>query len=104
MKDFSENGDARHAPASGFVTTHWSVVLQVGEGDSSRAAEALEALCRAYWYPLYAYVRRQGHSPDDAEDLTQQFFARMLEQNYLKLADRSRGRFRTFLLTSLKHF
>jgi RNA polymerase sigma factor (sigma-70 family) len=87
-----------------FATTHWSVVLQAGENDSPQAAEALTRLCRAYWYPLYAYVRRQGHAFADAQDLTQEFFARLLERKYLRLADRNRGRFRTFLLTSLKHF
>jgi RNA polymerase sigma-70 factor (ECF subfamily) len=64
----------------------------------------LEQLCRTYWYPLYAYVRRHGHTTEDAQDLTQEFFSRLLERKYLKLADRNRGRFRTFLLTSLKHF
>jgi RNA polymerase sigma-70 factor (ECF subfamily) len=87
-----------------FVTTHWSVVLQAGGSESAQAQQALEKLCTAYWYPLYAYVRRQGRSPEDAQDLTQEFFARLLEQKKLRLADRNRGRFRTFLLTSLKHF
>lgn len=86
-----------------FLTTQWNVVLQAG-GDDSQAVRALEALCRSYWYPLYAYVRRNGHSPHDAQDLTQEFFARLLERKYLQLADRNQGRFRTFLLTSLKHF
>ena len=90
--------------ASMFDTTHWSVVLQAGESDSPQAREALTTLCRAYWFPLYAYVRRQGHPFADAQDLTQEFFARLLEQKYYRLADRQRGRFRTFLLTSLKHF
>ena len=87
-----------------FTTTHWSVVLEAGQANSPAAAEALERLCGAYWYPLYAYVRRQGHAPHDAQDLVQEFFARFLERSYFRLADRSRGRFRTFLLTSLKHF
>jgi len=89
---------------STFSTTHWSVVLEAGRGDSPEAAQALERLCGAYWYPLYAYVRRQGHAPPDAQDLVQDFFAQFLEHNYLRLADRTRGRFRTFLLTSLQHF
>ena len=89
---------------STFSTTHWSVVLEAGRGDSPEAAQALERLCGAYWYPLYAYVRRQGHAPPDAQDLVQDFFAHFLEHNYLRLADRTRGRFRTFLLTSLQHF
>jgi RNA polymerase sigma factor (sigma-70 family) len=89
---------------SAFSTTHWSSVLVAGRGDSPEAAQALERLCSAYWYPLYAHVRRQGHAPHDAQDLVQDFFARFLERNYLRFADRARGRFRTFLLTSLKHF
>lgn len=87
-----------------FATTHWSVVLQAGEADSPHASEAMARLCRAYWYPLYAYVRRQGHSMEDSQDLTQEFFARLLERQSLRSADPARGRFRTFLLTSLKHF
>jgi DNA-directed RNA polymerase specialized sigma24 family protein len=87
-----------------FSTTHWSTVLEAGQNNSPQAAQALEWLCRAYWYPLYAYVRRQGHNVQDAQDLTQEFFARLLEHKYLRLADRNRGRFRTFLLTSLQHF
>ena len=78
--------------------------MEAGRENSPEAAQALERLCGAYWYPLYAYVRRQGHGPEDAQDLVQEFFARLLERNYLRLADRARGRFRTFLLSSLKHF
>jgi len=87
-----------------FSTTHWSVVLRAGTTDSASAAPALEQLCRNYWYPLYAFVRRKGHSPHDAQDLTQAFFARLLEKNYVAQADRERGRFRTFLLAALTHF
>jgi RNA polymerase sigma factor (sigma-70 family) len=87
-----------------FATTRWSLVLQAGQNDSPQGADALAWLCRTYWYPLYVYVRRQGHEFADAQDLTQEFFARFLKLNYLRLADRDRGRFRTFLLTSLKHF
>ena len=87
-----------------FATTHWTVVLAAGRVNSPEASQALEHLCAAYWYPLYAYVRRKGHSPDDGQDLVQDFFARLLERNYFRLADRNRGRFRTFLLTSLQHF
>jgi RNA polymerase sigma-70 factor (ECF subfamily) len=79
-------------------------VLAAGHDRSPVGQAALETLCRAYWYPLYAYVRRQGHSPEDAQDLTQDFFTRFLEHNYFKLANPARGRFRTFLLTALKHF
>ena len=87
-----------------FTTTHWSVVLASAQGDSPQAAVALEQLCRTYWYPLYAFVRRQGHTPHDAEDSLQGFFARFLEKNYLNAVDRSKGRFRSFLLAALKHF
>jgi RNA polymerase sigma-70 factor (ECF subfamily) len=89
---------------SQFQTTHWSVVLSASQKDSAHAAEALETLCRTYWYPLYAFVRRKGHSPHDAQDLTQAFFARLLEKNYVAQADRQRGRFRTYLLAALTHF
>ena len=87
-----------------FATTHWSVVLSAQQEANSKSAEALEELCRAYWYPLYAYARRSGHSPADAEDLTQGFFARLLEKEYLKAASREKGRFRTFLLVALKRY
>jgi RNA polymerase sigma-70 factor (ECF subfamily) len=87
-----------------FATTHWSLVLAAGQGASADAQEALAALCQSYWYPLYAYVRRQGHQPDDAQDLTQAFFARLLEKHYLQSADPERGRFRSFLLTAFKRF
>jgi len=87
-----------------FATTHWSVVLAAQDKDSPRSAAALETLCRAYWYPLYAYARRAGHRPADAEDLTQGFFARLLEKDYLKSAAREKGRFRTFLLVALQRF
>jgi RNA polymerase sigma-70 factor (ECF subfamily) len=87
-----------------FVTTHWSLVLAAGKGASADAQEALANLCQTYWYPLYAYVRRQGHQPDDAQDLTQAFFARLLEKHYLQSADPERGRFRSFLLTAFKRF
>lgn len=87
-----------------FATTRWTVVLAAGAGGAPGADRALEELCRTYWFPLYAYVRRRGHAKEDAEDLTQQFFARFLEKNYLRDLDASRGRFRAFLLASLKHF
>jgi RNA polymerase sigma-70 factor (ECF subfamily) len=87
-----------------FATTHWSVVLATADRESPQAAAALEQLCTSYWYPLYAYVRRRGNSPEDAQDLTQQFFAHFLRSNNFCLADPSRGRFRTFLLHSLEHF
>ena len=87
-----------------FVTTHWSVVLSAGRGDSSGAQAALQTLCRTYWYPLYAFVRRQGHTAPDAEDLVQGFFARCLEKHYLRNAEQAKGRFRSFLLLALKRF
>lgn len=86
------------------MTTHWSVVLSARAKRSPESAQALESLCRAYWYPLYAFVRRLGHSREDAEDLTQGFFARLLEKDYLQTATREKGRFRTFLLVALKRF
>ncbi len=91
-------------PPAVFATTHWSVVLNAANPGSTEAGEALERLCRAYWYPLYAFVRRKGHDAVEAQDLTQAFFARLLEKNYLAQADRARGRFRTFLLSALNHF
>src|SRR5208282_338970 len=87
-----------------FVTTHWSVVLVAGRHDSTRAQNALARLCQTYWYPLYAYVRRCGHSPHDAQDLTQEFFQRLLEKRWLEDVDREKGRLRTFLVLALKHF
>jgi len=87
-----------------FTTTHWSVVLQAGDSASPQATQTLQSLCQAYWYPLYAHVRRSGWLEEDAKDLTQQFFARLLERNYIQMADPTRGRFRSFLLTALKNF
>ena len=86
-----------------FVTTHWSVVLSA-RGRSAAADEALEKLCRSYWRPLYAFVRRQGHSPEEAQDLTQGFFALLLERTDLDNVRKEKGRLRSCLLTSLKHF
>lgn len=87
-----------------FNTTHWSVVLLAGEAQSPESRDALETLCRTYWRPLYAFVRRKGHSEEDARDLTQKFFAFILERNDLGSVDARKGKFRTFLLTSLAHF
>ena len=89
---------------AGFATTHWSVVLAAGRTDSVGVQKALASLCQTYWYPLYAFVRRQGHSPHDAEDLTQGFFARLLELNSLAGLSPARGRFRAFLLAAMKHY
>jgi RNA polymerase sigma-70 factor (ECF subfamily) len=87
-----------------FVTTHWSVVLSAGRSDSTRARQALEGLCQTYWYPLYGYVRRRGYPPHDAQDLTQGFFACLLERQSLANADPNKGRFRSFLLGAINHF
>jgi RNA polymerase sigma factor (sigma-70 family) len=87
-----------------FVTTHWSLVLTAGRNDTTRAQNALAKLCQTYWYPLYAYVRRRGHPAADAQDLTQEFFARLLEKNWVGAADRQKGKFRTFLLSAMNHF
>jgi len=87
-----------------FPTTHWSVVLAAGDSASPHATAALETLCRAYWYPLYAYVRRQGRTPEDAQDLTQEFLAHLLAKRFPRGAVPERGRFRSFLLASLRHF
>ncbi|MBI5386434.1 MAG: sigma-70 family RNA polymerase sigma factor [Verrucomicrobia bacterium] len=95
-------GQAR--PGAVFVTTHWSVVLGAQDKDSLDSAAALEKLCQAYWYPLYVHVRRLGRRPADAEDLTQEFFARLLQKDYLHSANQAKGRFRTFLLVALEHF
>ena len=98
---------ARRSPSESprpFATTHWSLVAAAGRSSSPESAKALAALCETYWYPLYAYVRRGGHSAHEAQDLTQEFFARLLARRNLRAADRQRGKFRTFLLTSLKNF
>lgn len=97
----TENADA---PPPLFLTTRWSVVVTAQDKASPDSAEALEALCRAYWYPLYVFVRRQGHTPHDAQDLTQEFFAQLLEKDWLRAAEQGRGRFRTFLIISMKWF
>lgn len=92
------------AQAGLFAPTRWSVVIAAGRGHETEARCALEQLCKSYWYPLYAFVRRAGHSAHDAQDLTQEFFARLMARNDLAAVDRARGRFRSFLLASLKHF
>ena len=96
------SSEAARCPA--FVTTQWSVVLSARDAGSPHSAQALEKLCRAYWYPLYAHARWRGNNSHDAEDLTQEFFARLLEKRYLDAVDRERGRFRTFLLVAFKRF
>jgi RNA polymerase sigma factor (sigma-70 family) len=89
--------------SSRFGETRWSLVLAAQGQDSVLADEALAVLCGRYWYPLYAFVRRKGKRPEQAEDLTQEFFARVIEKRYLDIADRERGKFRTFLLSAFKH-
>ena len=95
---------ASTAPGDIFATTHWTVVLAAGKRHTPQSDHALEELCRTYWFPLYAYVRRRGHNQQDAEDSVQAFFARFLAKNYLAGLSAERGRFRAFLLASLKHF
>ncbi len=87
-----------------FTATHWSLILHAQDTSSPLASAALEKLCRAYWYPLYVFVRRQGENEESAKDLTQGFFARLLEKRYLDQVQREKGKFRCFLLASLKHF
>jgi RNA polymerase sigma factor (sigma-70 family) len=87
-----------------FTTTHWTVVLEAGDGASPLALAALDQLCRAYWFPLYVYVRRQGFAPPEAQDLTQGFFHLLIEKEFLKDVDPSKGRFRSFLLAAIKHY
>jgi RNA polymerase sigma-70 factor (ECF subfamily) len=100
-----QNPDSAGSGAGGvFATTHWTVVLAAGQSGSPDAGAALDQLCRLYWYPLFAYARRQGHSREDAEDLTQGFFARLLEKNYLEGVTSEKGRFRSFLLMALKRY
>jgi RNA polymerase sigma-70 factor (ECF subfamily) len=94
-----------HGRRGRFATTRWSVVLAAGaDGSSPAVRRALATLCESYWYPLYAFLRSRGYSAEDAQDLTQAFFTRLLEKHALRHADRSRGRFRSFLLASLKNF
>ena len=91
-------------PNQVFATTHWSVVIAAGAHDTTCVQGALAKLCETYWFPLYSYVRRRGYSAHDAQDLTQEFFARLLEKSLVARADPERGRFRSFLLANLKNF
>ena len=95
-------GDAHHGPAA-FTTTHWSVVLEA-QSESPAAQEALEKLCRTYWRPIHSFVRRQGAGAEDAEDLTQGFFALLLERKDLNTVRKEKGRLRSYLLASVKNF
>jgi RNA polymerase sigma-70 factor (ECF subfamily) len=103
----SVENSSKAATCSGsaaFVPTHWSVVLAAREKDSPRSQEALETLCRTYWYPLYVFARRLGHPPHESQDLIQEFFVRLLQKDYLDAVDQDRGRFRTFLIMTFKRF
>ena len=104
MRATQQPDDSTNARNNAFVPTRWTVVLAAGHAESPHARRALEELCQAYWYPLYAYVRRRGYGAHEAEDLTQDFFARLLAKNYLADVEREKGKFRSFLLASLKHF
>jgi DNA-directed RNA polymerase specialized sigma24 family protein len=101
--DHKKSG-APEPPIYQFTTTHWSVVVSAGRNDGEAALLALDRLCRTYWYPLFAYVRRRGYREEEARDLTQAFFAQLIAGEYVAEAKRERGRFRTFILTSLDHF
>src|SRR5690242_18156684 len=92
------------ADAGRFALTRWSLVLRASRPGTPEADEALEVLCRTYWYPVYAYVRNRGHGPEDAQDLVQEFFARLLEKNWLAEIEPGGGKFRSFLLTAVKRF
>jgi len=102
MPESEGMAETPHEPL--FLTTHWSVVLAAKDKASSGCSEALEVLCRTYWYPLYAFVRSSGYSPHDAQDLTQGFFEKLLAKEYLRGVDPEKGRFRTFLKVALKRF
>src|SRR5262245_25791797 len=107
MCSMSSSATNAALPAGGrrpFATTRWSIVLAAGKDSSPDSHAALVSLCEAYWYPLYAYIRRRGYDADEAQDLTQEFFTRLLEKKYVKAADPQRGKFRSFLLASLNHF
>ena len=104
MSDDAYPTEFQNAAPRDFRTTHWSLVARAGDSQSPGAAGALEHLCRMYWYPLYAFVRRKGYSHEEAQDLTQGFFEKLLAKGYLAAADGQRGKFRTFLLTSFTNF
>jgi RNA polymerase sigma-70 factor (ECF subfamily) len=105
MDSDSDSSPCRVRANPAFVTTRWSVVVRAGaEPQTAHVQEALAHLCQTYWYPLYGYARRRGLSPQDAQDLTQSFFERLLQRNWIANADPQRGRFRTFLLTAMSRF
>jgi RNA polymerase sigma factor (sigma-70 family) len=104
MQSSTANSKSRADARGNFALTRWSVVLAAGRSESTHARDALEELCRTYWPPIYAFIRRDGHRPEDAQDLAQEFFARLLEKNFLESVNPAKGRFRSFLLAALKHF
>ena len=104
MPEVSRQAASSWPASSQFSTTHWSVVLEAGVSQDSRAHAALEELCRTYWYPIYCFARRRGQGPEDAQDLTQEFFKRLIDRRDFSRADRDKGRFRSFLLACLNHF
>lgn len=104
MNHSPEKPDSAASPRAHFATTRWTVVMAARDKASPESASALQSLCAAYWPPLYAFVRRLGNSPQDAEDLTQEFFARLLQKDWLGAVERERGHFRTFLIMAVKRF
>src|SRR5947209_4772780 len=96
--------DGAPRPSPNFATTRWSLLLAARDHQAPGAADALASLCQTYWYPVYAYIRRQGNDAQKAQDLTQDFFARILEKDLFGSVERARGKFRAFLLTACKHF
>jgi RNA polymerase sigma-70 factor (ECF subfamily) len=104
MAGLAENAQTTAAPVAAFPTTDWGVILAVAQRGSPEAEGALAKLCAAYWYPLYAFIRQSGYGQHEAEDLTQEFFARLVEKHYLEGITIEGGRFRSYLLTALKHF
>jgi RNA polymerase sigma-70 factor (ECF subfamily) len=104
MREEPSNEGQPGDSAQGFHTTHWSVVLAAGEEGTAQATTALTRLCQTYWYPVYAFIRKRGHSPEQAQDFTQDFFAGFLEKNYVTKASPDRGRFRAFLMSSVENF
>jgi DNA-directed RNA polymerase specialized sigma24 family protein len=104
MRNGGHRAEGADTQAAWFATTHWSVVLSASQSTDPQASEALEQLCRTYWYPLYAFLRRQGHSAEDVQDLVQGLFLHLLRGDILPTAEPGRGRFRSFLLGTLKHF
>ena len=104
LESTSQDSELRPVKEAWFDPTQWTVVRHAGQPASPEADAARAKLCQTYWYPLYFYVRRLGHSPEDAQDLTQEFFARLLEKNYLAQVEPQKGKFRSFLLAALRHF